>query len=111
MAEPRRVCAATRGHHHRAGRLLAAWRSSIQQVRGPHFTNLDSSILKNFNFTESTYLQFRAEAFNTTNTPPFAQPRTAELHKPASFSNISATKNSNENNGARTLQLALKLFY
>ncbi len=24
----------------------------IQQVRGPHFNNLDSSILKNFNFTE-----------------------------------------------------------
>ena len=43
-------------------------------MRGPHFTNLDSSLLKNFNFTESMRLQFRAEAFNTTNTPPFAQP-------------------------------------
>jgi hypothetical protein len=80
----------------------------LQQVRGPHFTNLDSSILKNFHFTESAYLQFRAEAFNTTNTPPFAQPGQLNFTT-SSFSNISATKNSNQNNGARTLQLALKL--
>ena len=82
----------------------------IQQVRGPHFTDLDSSILKNFHFTESTYLQFRAEAFNTTNTPPFVQPQQLNFQA-GSFSNIGATKNSNGNNGARTLQLALKLFY
>jgi hypothetical protein len=82
----------------------------IQQVRGPSFANLDSSILKNFNFTESTRLQFRAEAFNTTNTPPFAQPGQLNFTT-SNFSNISVTKNSNQNNGARTLQLALKLFY
>jgi hypothetical protein len=82
----------------------------LQQVRGPHFTNLDSSILKNFSFTESTVLQFRAEAFNTTNTPPFAQPGQLNFTT-TSFSNISATKNSNQNNGARTLQLALKLSF
>ena len=82
----------------------------IQQVRGPHFNNLDSSILKNFKFTESAYLQFRAEAFNTTNTPPFAQPGQLNFQA-GSFSNISATKNSNGNNGARTLQLALKMVF
>jgi hypothetical protein len=82
----------------------------IQQVRGPHFNNLDSSILKNFNFTEAAYLQFRAEVFNTTNTPPFAQPGQLNFQA-GSFSNISATKNSNQNNGARTLQLALKMFF
>jgi carboxypeptidase family protein/TonB-dependent receptor-like protein len=82
----------------------------IQQVRGPHYENLDSSILKNFNFTESTFLQFRAEAFNVTNTPPFAQPGQLNFQA-GSFSNISATKNSNGNNGARTLQLALKMVF
>jgi hypothetical protein len=82
----------------------------IQQARGPRFDNLDSSILKNFHFTESAYLQFRAEAFNTTNTPPLAQPGQLNFTSSA-FTNISATKNSNQNNGARTLQLALKLFY
>jgi hypothetical protein len=84
--------------------------SGIQQVRGPHFANLDSSILKNFNFTESTILQFRAEAFNTTNTPPFAQPGQLNFTT-SNFSNISVTKNSNQNNGARTIQLALKLSF
>ena len=82
----------------------------IQQVRGPHFNNLDSSILKNFHFTESAYLQFRAEVFNTTNTPPFVQPQQLNFQA-GSFSNIGATKNSNGNNGARTLQLALKLAF
>jgi hypothetical protein len=55
-------------------------------------------------------VQFRAEVFNTTNTPPFVQPQQLNFQA-GSFSNIGATKNSNGNNGARTLQLALKLFY
>jgi hypothetical protein len=89
---------------------------SQEQARGPHFTNLDSSLLKNFPITESVHLQFRAEAFNTTNTPPFGQPGTLNFSNysagnPSKFSSISSTKNSNGNNGARTLQLALKLFY
>jgi hypothetical protein len=84
--------------------------SGIQQVRGPHYNNLDSSIVKDFHFTEKAYLQFRAEAFNTTNTPNFVQPQQLNFQG-GSFSNIGATKNSNGNNGARTLQLALKLFY
>lgn len=82
----------------------------VQQVRGPLFSDLDSSIIKDFNFTESMRLQFRAEAFNTTNTPPFAQPGQLNFTS-AGFSSITSTKNSNENFGARTLQLALKLFY
>jgi hypothetical protein len=84
--------------------------SGIQQVRGPHFNNLDSSLLKNFKFTESDILQFRAEFFNTTNTPPFVQPQQLNFQA-GSFSNIGATKNSNGNNGARTIQLALKLSF
>jgi hypothetical protein len=82
----------------------------VQQARGPSFSNLDSAILKDFTFTESTKLQFRAEAFNTFNTPPFAQPGQLNFLT-SNFSSISATKNSNQNFGARTLQLALKLFF
>lgn len=81
-----------------------------QQARGPIWNNLDSSVLKNFSITESLRFQFRAEAFNTTNTPPFAQPGQLNFTT-SNFSNISSTKNSNQNNGARTLQFALKLFY
>jgi hypothetical protein len=81
-----------------------------EQARGPNFSNLDSSILKNFSIHESIKMQFRAEAFNTFNTPPFAQPGQLNFTT-AKFSSITSTRNSNQNNGARTLQLALKLFY
>ncbi len=81
-----------------------------EQARGPHYANMDASLLKNFHFTESSYLQFRAEAFNVTNTPPFGQPGQLNFTT-SNFSAITSTKNSNGNNGARTLQLALKLFY
>lgn len=82
-----------------------------EQARGPNFSNLDSSLLKDFRVNESTRFQFRAEAFNTTNTPPFAQPTSQLNFTTAKFSSISSTKNSNENFGARTLQLALKLTF
>ena len=82
-----------------------------EQARGPNFSNLDSSIMKNFHVNDTTRFEFRAEAFNTTNTPPFAQPTSQLNFTTAKFSNISSTKNSNENFGARTLQLALKFFY
>jgi len=84
--------------------------SGIQQARGPHYNNLDSAIFKNFNFTEARYLQFRADVFNLTNTPPFVQPQQLNFQA-GSFSNIGATKNSNQNFGARTLQLALKAYF
>jgi len=50
--------------------VLAAQRAA----RGPGSRNLDASIFKDFNFTESRYLQFRAEFFNATNTPTFLLP-------------------------------------
>ena len=91
-----------------------------QQVRGPHYNDLDSSILKNFTVTETVYFQFRAEAFNTFNTPPFGQPGNLNQYNninpttgqvQGGFSAITSTKNSNGNNGARSLQLALKMFF
>jgi hypothetical protein len=83
---------------------------SQEQARGPSYSNFDSAVTKDFVVTESVRIQFRAEAFNTTNTPPFSQPGNLNFtSKP--FSTITSTKNSNGNNGARTLQFALKLFY
>jgi hypothetical protein len=42
-------------------------------LTGPPSKSLDSSLFKKFYFIESqrVYLEFRAEAFNTTNTPTF----------------------------------------
>jgi hypothetical protein len=80
-----------------------------QQVYGPGFNNLDSSIFKNFAVNESIRLQFRAEAFNTTNTPQFAQPSSTALNftnTKGGFSTITATRAP-----SRRLQLALKLFF
>jgi hypothetical protein len=82
-----------------------------QQVRGPSFNNRDSSVLKEFSITESLRFLFRAEAFNTLNTPPFAQPTQLNFTTLTDFSAITSTRNSNQNFGARTLQLALKMFY
>jgi hypothetical protein len=79
-----------------------------QQARGPGFNNLDSSIFKNFNFTETIGLQFRAEAFNTTNTPQFANPSNTSLTS-SSFGVITATRFSSQ--ASRRLQLALKLSF
>jgi hypothetical protein len=47
---------------------------------GPGLTNLDSSIFKNFYFTDSQriYLQFRTEFFNTSNTPGFSLPSASD---------------------------------
>ena len=77
-----------------------------QQARGPGFNNLDSSIFKYFNFTDTVRLQFRAEAFNTTNTPQFGQPGNLNFLTPNTFASITSTRNN-----PRLLQLALKLSF
>jgi hypothetical protein len=43
-------------------------------LTGPSLTNLDFSLAKAFDLTERVRLQFRAEAFNASNTPFFSTP-------------------------------------
>ena len=43
-------------------------------LRGPHRTNLDLSLFKNFVIREQTRFEFRAEAFNVLNDPQFGLP-------------------------------------
>ena len=45
-------------------------------LRGPGLNNWDLSIFKNFRFSESISLQFRAEAFNAFNHTQFNNPNT-----------------------------------
>jgi hypothetical protein len=87
---------------------IAALGGGPQNARGPGFNNLDSSVFKNFSFTETLRLQFRAEAFNTTNTPQFGQPGSLNTfnNPTGGFSSITSMRGN-----PRTLQLALKLFY
>lgn len=43
-------------------------------LRGPHQVNLDAILFRNFKLTERFNMQFRAEAFNVSNTPAFNNP-------------------------------------
>ena len=48
--------------------------AGFEILRGPSSFNLDSSLFRQFRIRERVRLQFRAEAFNATNTPHFAAP-------------------------------------
>jgi len=43
-------------------------------MRGDRLIQLDMSLIKNFLITESKRVEFRAQAFDLTNTPSFAAP-------------------------------------
>jgi hypothetical protein len=65
---------------------------------------VDASLLKDFNLTERTALQFRAEALNVINHANFANPDTR--NGSATFGEITSLIAGNQ---SRILQLALHL--
>jgi Carboxypeptidase regulatory-like domain len=70
-------------------------------LRGPGFWNVDTSVLKNFNLTESTRMQFRWESYNAFNTNAFALPN--NNLRSASFGRITGTAST-----PREMQFALR---
>jgi hypothetical protein len=48
--------------------------AGFNSLRGPGIVNLDAGVFREFTITERWRLQFRAEAFNATNTPHFGNP-------------------------------------
>ena len=50
--------------------------SSRNPVRGPAYRNADIALIKRTYFSDRINLEFRAEAFNLTNTPPLGAPIT-----------------------------------
>ena len=50
--------------------------AGFNTVRGPGLVNLDLGVFREFRLREQMTLQFRAEAFNATNTPHFGNPGT-----------------------------------
>ena len=76
----------------------------LPDVRIPGVKNLDLSVFKTFSIAEKLRLQFRAEAFNLTNTPQFGRPN-SNLNSPQ-FGVISTQANN-----PRQMQFALKLLF
>lgn len=77
----------------------------IGNVRAGATRHADVNLAKNFSLTERFRLQFRAEAYNLTNTPQFAPPGITVGN--ADFGQVNNTRF----NDRRNLQLALKLLF
>lgn len=75
----------------------------LNGLRADKQKNLDFSVAKNFRYGERLKVQFRAEAFNLTNTPQFAWPDTSFGSN--TFGVVSGTMNV----GPRNVQFGLKV--
>jgi Carboxypeptidase regulatory-like domain len=73
-------------------------------LRNDWYKDFDLSIFRRFTITERTSLEFRAEAFNLTNTPVYGTPSN-NISNP-NFGVISGTRND-----PRELQFGLKLYF
>jgi hypothetical protein len=80
--------------------------SSRNMVRGPGLFNLDASIVREFGIWENLKFQFRAESFNLTNTPAFANPNSNISG--ANFGYVTALA---ANTGGRSINLAGRITF
>jgi len=78
------------------------------QVRGPGYHRMDFSVFKDFRTSERTRLQFRAEFFNLTNTPQFANPSNTDFTSKY-FGQITGLVDGA--NDPREIQFALKFYF
>jgi len=78
--------------------------SARNNIIGPGLTQIDASLFKSFQFTETVELDFRAEFFNLPNHPNFGQP--AATVGVAGFGRISSTRTDQ-----RQIQLGLRLTF
>ena len=79
--------------------------AGVGTLRAPSFFNLDASIAKKFNVTESKYLLLRGEFFNALNHVSWAPPG-RDITSPASFGAIGGQVQN-----ARNIQVALKFHF
>jgi len=85
------------------GVLVAPGTLGRNVLVGPGVRTLDASIFKDFRLGERIRIQFRAEFFNTANTPVFANP-TGDISS-SNFGRITGTRLSSE----RNIQMALRV--
>jgi hypothetical protein len=84
-------------------------------LRGPGVFNLNASLFRNFRMKERYILQFRAEAFNLTNTPQFGQPgatvTSATFNGDGSIKSLNGYTQITSASNERQLRFALKFFF
>lgn len=78
--------------------------SRFLNARGPGLFNWDMSVFKNFSIAERVNAQFRAEAFNATNTVEFGNPNTT-------FTSSTFGVITSQINSPRLLQLGLRVTF
>ena len=92
------------------GNLITQFGNSARRVaRGPGSRNLDFSLFKNFRPRERMNVQFRAEAFNLTNTPTFTLPSASAPE--LTIGNPGFGKLASSSATGRQLQFGLKLSF
>ena len=116
-AELRRRPDAVRPEHQslaRHQRVRSARRSARSatvrsaSARAPGYKNIDAVLAKQFNVGGARYFEFRAEAFNLTNTPSFGPPA-RDINAPNTFGTITSTVSSRANRRAGVEVLLLTL--
>jgi len=80
---------------------------TLSWVRQDGFNNLDASILKDFHFTESAYLQLRFETFNLLNHPIFSAPNVSS----ATSSNFGYITSTTSNSLPRQVQIGGRIVF
>ncbi len=84
---------------------IRTFSTTFGNLRQQNLSELDSSLLKNFNFNETTYFQLRFEVFNALNHPVFAAP-TVNSATSTAFGLIQS-----QANGPRSIQLGARFVW
>ena len=96
--------------------------AGFNSLRGPGSVNLDLGLFREFSIKDRVNLQFRAEAFNSTNTPHFANPGTnvsnlqlnanGTVRSLGGYTEVTGTKaGSREGVDERTIRFGLRLSF
>jgi hypothetical protein len=89
--------------------------AGFNTLRGPGRVNWDFGLFRNFRFTERWQMQFRAEAFNLTNTPKFGNPganvSNVQYNADGSIRNLNGFGEITSASEERQFQLGLRLSF
>jgi hypothetical protein len=90
--------------------------AGLNILRGPGLVNLDVGLFRTFHISERVRLQFRAEAFNSTNTPHFSNPAAnssslvlngdGTIRSLGGFSSVTSAAND-----SRQIRFAMRVFF